>query len=132
MTYAAPYNIGLAYNNVYFYTNFSEPASEKVSKKWEPITLPATLQIANSECPTQPFNATVFHTATSDLPPMLVQSPDGAQMQFDMADILVVDNITFSFGAYIRAGGGTPFLKWYSNVSKGLLFLACLSKRGSY
>jgi hypothetical protein len=125
LTPSDPYLVGLYSNNVYIYTDFSKPALTNASDAWVPTPIPGTVKMSNDgECPVKPFNATVFYTAASRLAPKMVQSPNGGLMQFDIADVRSLANISFSFGAVIQAGVPNPFLMWYNDATKGMVFIS--------
>jgi hypothetical protein len=85
-----------------------------------PVELPTTVQIWNGgNCAIQPFNATVFYTAAFGLVPATFTSADGSALDFDIVDALKLDNVTFSFGAYIQPGTPGPILRRYNDAVKG-------------
>jgi hypothetical protein len=120
---ADPYLVGLAYNNIYLYSDFTMPSSTNMSDVWTTVELPTRVQISNAGgCAIQPFSAKVFYTAASGLAPATFTSANGSALQFAVTDGLKLDKIIFSFGAHIQRGGPNPLLKRLNNAAKGNCF----------
>jgi hypothetical protein len=78
----------------------------------------ANVQIENDgQCKLDNYSATVYYKAGSGLAAQTIESTD--PMEFDIDDVLSLDNITFSFGAVLTAGVANPILMWYEDASKG-------------
>jgi hypothetical protein len=119
MFLAAPYHYGLYNNDIFLSTDFSKPAHTNVSGQWVPVPMSAEVKVSNDgHCVLSSYNATVHYKSWTGRAPRVVVSQD--PMHFQIPDLLVVANITFSFGGVFHSGSKSAFLMQYEDASKGM------------